>query len=192
MNSSSINKLSDDFFSSPTEDSLFKILSTFVALLSNNDRYKKEIFLSLSDRGLNRLLALLRTNREDIRKEAFKVLVHLLKNSEILQNIFCEKFNFNPIGNVIVLNWLPDGLKDKIKITEQVLYEMKRTQNDNLKNERLFWIWPPNATYNKDNFPDPKKYLVGIYTPNQSIIPLEEKEFEEEFDVNDLVEQLEK
>ena len=163
MNTNNPKKLSDEFFSTNNEDTLLKILLQFLNLLSNGERHKKEIFLNLSDKGLNKLLALLKANNIEVRKNAFKVIVNLLSGSEILQNLFCEKYNFNPIGNVIVINWLPSELKSKFKLNEHTLYEIKKTQNDNLNGTRTFWQWPPNPKYNKDNYPDPQKYLLGIY-----------------------------
>ena len=118
MNTNNPKKLSDEFFSTNNEDVLLKILLQFLSLLSNGDRHKKDIFLNLSDKGLNKLLSLLKANSADVRKNAFKVLVNLLKDSEILQNLFCEKYNFNPIGNVIVINWLPTVLSNKFKLNE--------------------------------------------------------------------------
>jgi hypothetical protein len=43
-------------------------------------------------------------------------MIEILYNNEILQNIFCEKFNFNPIGNAICLNWFPKILKENVNI----------------------------------------------------------------------------
>ena len=149
------------------------------------------IFLNLSDKGLNKLLSLLKSNNIEVRKNSFKVLVNLLKDSEILQNLFCEKYNFNPIGNVIVINWLPTELSNKFKLNEHTLYEIKKTQNDNLDKKKAFWMWPRNDKYNKDNYPDPQKYLVGIYTANQNLIPMEEMKFDDDFDINNLINELE-
>ena len=115
-----------------------------------------------------------------------------MTESEILQNIFCEKYNFNPIGNVIVLNWFPSELKSKIKLNEHILYEIKKTQNDNLNSGRLYWQWPKNDKYNNDEIPDPQKYLLGIYTTNKTVMPIEEKHFDDDgFNIDDLVKQLE-
>ena len=198
MNSNFAKSLTEEFFSSSNEntlsnnpENLIKILNNFCSAL-NLERHKKDIFLNLSDRGLNRLLSLLKSQNEEIRKKSFKVLVMLLNKSEILQNIFCEKFNFNPIGNIIVMNWLPLELKNKLKFNEHVLYEIKKTQNDNLNNTKLFWHWPPNDKYNNDNFPDPQKYLLGIYCVNQNQIKIEEKTFNDDFNIDDLVNELEK
>ena len=55
------------------------------------------------------------------------------------------------------MNWLPSELKTKFKLNEQTLYEIKKTQNDNINGGRTFWQWPPNSKYNKDNYPDPQK-----------------------------------
>ena len=45
--------------------------------------------------------------------------------------------------------------------------------------------------FNKDNYPDPQKYLVGIYTANQNLIPMEEMKFDDDFDINNLINELE-
>ena len=191
MNTNNPKKLADEFFSTNNEETLLKILLQFLNLLSSGDRHKKDIFLNLSDKGLNKLLSLLKANNAEVRKNSFKVIVNLLSGSEILQNLFCEKYNFNPIGNVIVINWLPSELKNKFKLNEHTLYEIKKTQNDNLNGSRTFWQWPPNPKYNKDNYPDPQKYLLGIYCANQNMIPMEEQHFDDEFDIDALVKELE-
>ena len=121
MNSTFAKSLTEEFFSSSNENTLSNNPENLIKVLNNlctaltQERHKKDIFLNLSDRGLNRLLSLLKYQNEEIRKKSFKVLVMLLNKSEILQNIFCEKFNFNPIGNIIVMNWLPLELKNKLK-----------------------------------------------------------------------------
>ena len=191
MNITSPKKISEEFFSTNNDETLLKILLQFLNLLTSGERHKKDIFLNLSDRGLNKLLTLLKSNNVDVRKNSFKVLVNLLKDNEILQNLFCEKYNFNPIGNVIVINWLPSELKNKFQLNEHTLYEIKKTQNDNLDKKKTFWMWPPNPKYNKDNYPDPQKYLLGIYSANQNLIPMEELHFEDEFDINTLIKELE-
>ena len=191
MNKTSPKKLSDEFFSTNNEEILLKILLQFLNLLTSGERHKKDIFLNLSDKGLNKLLSLLKANNIEVRKNSFKVLVNLLKDNEILQNLFCEKYNFNPIGNVIVINWLPSDLKNKFQLNEHTLYEIKKTQNDNLDKKKLFWMWPPNPKYNKDNYPDPQKYLLGIYTANQNLIPMEEMHFDDDFDIDNLIKELE-
>ena len=191
MNITSPKKLSDEFFSTNNEEILLKILIQFLNLLTSGERHKKDIFLNLSDKGLNKLLALLKANNIEVRKSSFKVLVNLLKDNEILQNLFCEKYNFNPIGNVIVINWLPSGLENKFRLNEHTLYEIKKTQNDNLDKKKLFWMWPPNPKYNKDNYPDPQKYLLGIYTANQNLIQMEEMHFDDDFDIDNLIKELE-
>lgn len=191
----SVKGLTEEFFSCSEEnvDALSKILIKFHTLLSGAERFKKDAFLNLSEKGLNKLFSLFKHQNESIRKHSFKVIALLLNGSEILQNIFCEKFNFNPIGNVIVLNWLPSELKNKLKLNEHILFEIKKTQNNNLEdNSRLYWQWPENDKYNNDVLPDPQKYLLGIYTTNKTIMPIEDKHFDNDgFDINELVKQLE-
>ena len=189
-----IKGLTEEFFSCPDDNSeaLLKILARFQTILSGPERHKRDAFLNLSDKGLNRLLVLLKHPKEEVRKNSFKVLAYLLNNSEILQNIFCEKFSFNPVGNVIVINWLPAELKKKLILNEHVLYEIKKTQNDNLNNNSLlYWQWPPNDKYNNDILPDPQKYLLGIYCTNRSIIPIKDKKFNDDFNIERIKDSLE-
>ena len=94
--------------------------------------------------------------------------MELLYNNEVLQNIFCEKFNFNPIGNVICLNWLPKDLKDNLKIDLRVMMEIKSSINAKEKVMK-YWMWPPNEKYNDDIIPDPQKYLIGFYYSNKNV-----------------------
>ncbi|MCQ2820562.1 MAG: hypothetical protein MJ252_25130 [archaeon] len=189
-----IKGLTEEFFNCPDDnsDALLKILARFQTILSGAERFKRDAFLHLSDKGLNRLLSLLKNPKEEVRKNSFKVIAFLMNNSEILQNIFCEKFNFNPVGNVIVINWLPSELKKKLILNEHVLFEIKKTQNDNLgSNNRLYWQWPPNDKYNNDILPDPQKYLLGIYCSNRSIIPMEDKKFTDDFNIDRIKDSLE-
>jgi hypothetical protein len=104
----------------------------------------------------------------DTRKNACKVLIELLNNNEVLQNIFCEKFNFNPIGNVICFNWLPRLLKENLKIDEKVILEIKNSANAVGKGK--YWMWPINSKYDNENIPDPQKYLLGFYYANKNVL----------------------
>ena len=87
-------------------------------MLKSNDKLQKDIFIHLSERGLNKILLSMKDNVLEIRKAACSVLIELLNNNEVLQNIFCEKFGFNPIGNIICINWMPKYLKENIQINE--------------------------------------------------------------------------
>jgi hypothetical protein len=107
----------------------------------------------------------------EVRKTSCKVIIELLNNNEVLQNIFCEKFGFNPIGNVICLNWLPRTLKENIKIDERVITEIKISINSSLR-EMKYWMWPGNNKYTDENIPDPQRYLIGFYYANKNVIYL--------------------
>lgn len=132
------------------------------------ERHQREVFISLSDKGFNKLLHCLREKNLELRRLALKIFVELLHNNDVLQNIFCEKFNFNPVGNVICLNWLPRCLKESIKFDENILKEIKISTN--FSTGKKYWMWPDNSSYTDENIPDPQKYLFGIYYGNRNVI----------------------
>lgn len=132
------------------------------SFLKNPEKYQKDLFLNLSDRGLNKLLSLMKDNNETIRKMSFLVIINLLYNNEVLQNIFCEKYNFNPIGNVICINWLPSVFKEKIPLDTNLILELKKSSSLSMSNTK-YWKWPNNPKYTDDLIPDPERYLLGFY-----------------------------
>ena len=89
-----------------------------------NDKFQKEIFINLSDKGLSKIMLCLKSDKIgtqliiilEIRKLSCKILIELINNNEVLQNIFCEKFSFNPIGSIIILNWFPKILKENLNL----------------------------------------------------------------------------
>jgi len=131
------------------------------------ERFQRDTFIALSDKGFNKLLACLNHKKQEIRKLSFRIFVDLLYNNDVLQNIFCEKFDFNPVGNVICLNWMPKPLKEKIKFDAKLLKNIK--QSTNIQSKRQYWMWPDNVIYNDDNLPDPQKYLIGVYYGNKNV-----------------------
>jgi hypothetical protein len=131
------------------------------------ERFQRDTFIALSDKGFNKLLACLNHKKQEIRKLSFRIFVDLLYNNDVLQNIFCEKFDFNPVGNVICLNWMPKPLKEKIKFDAKLLKNIK--QSTNIQSKRQYWMWPDNVIYNDDNLPDPQKYLFGVYYGNKNV-----------------------
>jgi hypothetical protein len=102
-----------------------------------------------------------------IRRLSSKVIIDLIQNNEILQNIFCEKFNFNPIGSVICINWIPKCFKELILIDEAIMIDMKNSFSKPKVNK--YWIYPRNNIYNDDEFPDPQKYLIGFYYSTKNV-----------------------
>jgi len=90
-----------------------------------------------------------------------------LNNNDVLLNIFCEKFNFNPVGNVICLNWLPRLIKENMKFDENILKEIKKSTN--FSTTRKYWMWPDNTIYNDDHIPDPQKYMLGVFNGNKNV-----------------------
>ena len=124
------------------------------------------MFIFLSDKGLSKLLGSSKDGNTDVRKSSIRLVLELLNNNEVLQNIFCEKFNFNPIGNVICLNWLPKYLKENVKIDEKLINEIR---NSNPGRNMKYWMWPENQKYTDEIIPDPMKYLIGFYYANKSV-----------------------
>ena len=153
-----------------SSDHIYHNLAKIYNYLKNSDKYQKDIFLNLSDKGLNQILSLMRDKNENIRKLSFIVLINLLYNNDVLQNIFCEKYNFNPIGNVICINWLPSFFKEKVKMDINLINELKRNSSmSNIQNSQTkYWQWPNNSKYTDEILPDPERYLLGFYYSNKS------------------------
>ena len=147
-----------------SQENYLKILSKLYFYLKNSDKYQKDIFLNLSDKGLNQLLTLMKNKNENLRKLSFIVLILILHNNENLQNIFCEKYNFNPIGNVICLNWLPSIFKEKVNLDENLINELKKNANlGNSNSNTKYWKFPNNKKYTDEIIPDPERYLLGFF-----------------------------
>jgi len=144
-------------------------LIIFKSILKLSDKLQKDIFINLSDRGLTKLLNGIKDNNVELRKASAKALIDLISNNEVLQNIFCEKFNFNPIGSVICLNWFPKYLKEHVKIDENLILEIKGSFNQYQISKLKYWMWPYYKEYSDDYMPDPHKYLIGFYYANKNV-----------------------
>ena len=167
-NSNQIKSLCEEFlFNGHPEETVIKQLNKISSLLRSNEKYQKEIFIQLSEKGLNKLLNVMRENNLELRKLSAKVIIELINNNEILQNIFCEKFNFNPIGSVICINWIPKCFKECVPIDEVIMIDIKNSFNNNRVNK--YWMYPSNQIYSDDAFPDPQKYLIGFYYSSKSV-----------------------
>jgi hypothetical protein len=153
-----------------SSEHIYHNLAKIYNYLKNSDKYQKDIFLNLSDKGLNQILSLMRDKNENIRKLSFIVLINLLYNNDVLQNIFCEKYNFNPIGNVICINWLPSIFKEKVKMDINLINELKRNSSmSNIQNSQTkYWQCPNNSKYTDEILPDPERYLLGFFYSNKS------------------------
>lgn len=166
--SSQIKTICEEFlYSGNSEEIILKQLTKIAQMLRTSDKYQKELFIQLSEKGLNKLLNGMKDVNSDIRKLSARVMIDLIYNNEILQNIFCEKFNFNPIGSVICINWVPKYFKETINIDEAVMIDIKNSFNGPKINR--FWMYPENRDYNDDNFPDPQKYLIGFYYSSKNV-----------------------
>ncbi len=160
----------DDFVNNSTNDA--KNLNKL--LLSLKEKNAKEIFISLSEKGLKKVVNGLKSNSSELRSLNLKFIIELLNGNDVLQNIFCEKFNFNPIGNVICLNWFPSLLRECVEFNSNIIYDIKNsaTSSVNLLMDKnyvknckrtKYWMWPINDMYTDDILPDPAKYLIGFY-----------------------------
>ncbi len=106
----------------------------------------------------------------ELRKLSFQCLQNILYKNEILMNIYCEKYGFNPVGNVICINWLPKIFEEKISLSLEILQDIQDSA-ENYKQSTKYWKWPNNEKYNDNNIPDPNKYLLGFFhKENENII----------------------
>ena len=56
--------------------------------------------------------------------------------NEVLVNIYCEKYGFNPVGNVICINWLPKVFEDKISLSLEVLQDIQDSAENYKQNTK--------------------------------------------------------
>ena len=159
-----------------SKTSLEEIKSTLIQINSilkketNLSKNQKDIFVFLSDKGLEKLTEMIKMDNIEISKLSFQCLVNILYNNEILVNIYCEKYGFNPVGNVICINWLPKVFEEKISLSLEMLKDIQDSA-ENYKQNTKYWKWPNNDKYNDNNIPDPHKYLLGfIHKESESVI----------------------
>ena len=169
-------KLSSSLTKKSKTTSLEEIKKTLIQMNSilkketNLSKNQKDIFVFLSDKGLEKLTDMIKSDNSEISKLSFQCLVNILYKNEILVNIYCEKYGFNPVGNVICINWLPKIFEDKIPLSLELLQDIQDSA-ENYKQNTKYWKWPNNEKYNDNNIPDPNKYLLGfIHKENENII----------------------
>ena len=159
---SSTGKKSNISKNSP--DDIKKTLTQINNLLKkgpNLSKNQKDIFVFLSDKGLEKLTEMIKIDNVEISKLSFLCLVNILYKNEVLVNIYCEKYGFNPVGNVICINWLPKVFEDKISLSLEILQDIQDSA-ENFKQNTKYWKWPNNTKYTDSNIPDPHKYLLGF------------------------------
>jgi len=137
---------------------------------SNLSKNQKDIFVFLSDKGLEKLTEMIKMDNEEISKLSFLCLINILYKNDILVNIYCEKYGFNPVGNVICINWLPKIFEEKISLTLELLQDIQDSA-EHYKQNTKYWKWPNNDKYNDNNIPDPHKYLLGfVHKENENVL----------------------
>ena len=169
-------KLSSSLTKKSKTTSLDEIKKTLIQMNSilkketNLSKNQKDIFVFLSDKGLEKLTDMIKSDNSEISKLSFQCLVNILYKNEILVNIYCEKYGFNPVGNVICINWLHKIFEEKIPLSFELLQDIQDSA-ENYKQNTKYWKWPNNEKYNDNNIPDPNKYLLGfIHKENENII----------------------
>ena len=166
------NKKSKNIPKNPLED-IKKTLTQINNLLkkeTNLSKNQKDIFVFLSDKGLEKLTEMIKMDNEEISKLSFLCLINILYKNDILVNIYCEKYGFNPLGNVICINWLPKIFEEKISLSLELLQDIQDSA-ENYKQNTKYWKWPNNEKYNDNNIPDPHKYLLGfVHKESENIL----------------------
>lgn len=165
-----IKVICEKYFIADNTQDIIKLSDKLTKLITSNISLQKEIFVNLEEKGLFKVFKNIKHIEYEVRISSLKLLIEILNSNEILQNIFCEKFNFNPIGNVICINWFPKILKNNVLIDNKLINEIKCNTNININNSNTtnnaltkYWMWPFNLKYTNDIFPDPDKYLIGFY-----------------------------
>ena len=166
------NKKSKNISKNPLED-IKKTLTQINNLLkkeTNLSKNQKDIFVFLSDKGLEKLTEMIKMDNEEISKLSFLCLINILYKNDILVNIYCEKYGFNPLGNVICINWLPKIFEEKISLSLELLQDIQDSA-EHYKQNTKYWKWPNNEKYNDNNIPDPHKYLLGfVHKESENIL----------------------
>ena len=129
--------------------------------MKTSDKLQKEVFITLGEKGHSKLLLCLKSDEKAVRLAALSFFVDLFSNNEVLQTIFCEKFNFSPVGNVICLNWFPEGLKERQPVSRELINAVKNSTTVNNLHAAKFWHWPITA-----GEVDPLYHLVGLINPS--------------------------
>ena len=167
-----VNKKSKNISKNPLED-IKKTLTQINNLLkkeTNLSKNQKDIFVFLSDKGLEKLTEMIKMDNEEISKLSFLCLINILYKNDILVNIYCEKYGFNPLGNVICINWLPKIFEEKISLSLELLQDIQDSA-EHYKQNTKYWKWPNNEKYNDNNIPDPHKYLLGfVHKESENVI----------------------
>ena len=166
----STGKKSKDASKNPSED-IKKTLTQINNLLKkgpNLSKNQKDIFVYLSNKGLEKLTEMIKMDNVEISKLSFLCLVNILYKNEVLVNIYCEQYGFNPVGNVICINWLPKEFEDKISLSLEILQDIQDSA-ENCKQKTKYWKWPNNSKYTDSNIPDPHKYLLGFIHKDNEI-----------------------
>ena len=170
--SSTINKKQKN----TSKISLEEIKKTLIQINSllkkeaNLSKNQKDIFVFLSDKGLEKLTEMIKMDNVEISKLAFLCLINILYKNDILVNIYCEKYGFNPVGNVICINWLPKVFEEKISLSLELLKDIQDSA-ENYEQNTKYWKWPNNNKYNDNIIPDPHKYLLGfVHRESENII----------------------
>ena len=170
--SSTINKKQKN----TSKISLEEIKKTLIQINSllkkeaNLSKNQKDIFVFLSDKGLEKLTEMIKMDNVKISKLAFLCLINILYKNDILVNIYCEKYGFNPVGNVICINWLPKVFEEKISLSLELLKDIQDSA-ENYEQNTKYWKWPNNNKYNDNIIPDPHKYLLGfVHRESENII----------------------
>ena len=172
-------------------EKITNVLNTLTEKITNNNKNQEIIFNLLNEDNLTLILTEMSENPVlNIRKSLSKFLIYILSNNEKNQNIFCDNLNFSPVSNVVCLNFLPRIFKECIKLNENILYDIKKSQNSSCPNS-TFWMYPYNSKYNKNKFPDPAKYLIGFYVIPKIIINFENRGYSG-VNIKELIEKLEK
>ena len=68
---------------------------------------------------------MIKSDNTEISKLSFQCPVNILYKNEILVNIYYEKYGFNPVGNVICINWLPKIFEEKIPLSFELLQDIQ-------------------------------------------------------------------
>ncbi|KRW98830.1 hypothetical protein PPERSA_10601 [Pseudocohnilembus persalinus] len=148
---------------------LIQSMIKLIEHIYNNQNAKEEIFSSISQEDLNKLLENMEDQNSSLRKISCLFLCELLSDSYENQTKFCESQLILPLNGRVTINKIPQGIIQYLIKNPKLIENFP--QQDVKQDETLCWFYSQiNATHglNSPNyFYRPKKQITSLKSISQ-------------------------